>query len=87
MQIKGFDWDRINIEHIARHGVEPGEAEEIFEKRVLRLRSWGGRYILFGQTAASRYLAVVIRIDSGIVRVVTVRGMTFSEKRRYKRGK
>ncbi|MGI9862846.1 hypothetical protein SDD30_15820 [Moorella naiadis] len=30
LKIKGFKWDARNIGHIAKHGVRPEEAEEVF---------------------------------------------------------
>jgi hypothetical protein len=30
--VRGFDWDRRNAGHVARHGVGPEEVEEAFER-------------------------------------------------------
>ena len=63
----GAEWDDDNIEHIAHHGVEPEEVEEIVYEDchpswVVRGRRRGVRElrrILFGQTCAGRYLVAV----------------------------
>jgi uncharacterized protein len=56
-----FDWDDDNIEHIARHGVEPEDAEEAVGDpgRVTRRRR-GGRLVVIGATEAGRVLVVVL---------------------------
>jgi uncharacterized DUF497 family protein len=62
------EWDDDNVEHIARHAVEPDEVEEIVyedcypawvvrgHRRVVREPRW----MVFGQTCAGRYLVAVI---------------------------
>lgn len=86
MQIKGFEWDDANRAHIARHNVEPDEAEEAFMGQRLIFRSREGSYVLFGQSAAGRYLIVAFALKAGIARVITARDMTAAEKKRYRRG-
>lgn len=80
-----FDWDEANIEPIARHRVEPAEAEEAFAGRHLVMRSWDGRRILLGRSAAGRYLIVAFIVRDGIVRVITARTMSAAERRRFRR--
>lgn len=60
------EWDDDNVEHIARHGVEPEEVEEIIyedcypswivrgRRRVVHEARWR----LYGQTCAGRYLSL-----------------------------
>jgi uncharacterized DUF497 family protein len=81
----GFDWDETNAQHIARHQVEPAEAEEAFAGPNLLLRSWDERYVLFGRSAAGRYLCIAFIVRDGIVRVITARNMTQAERRRLRR--
>ncbi|MBI2899411.1 MAG: BrnT family toxin [Planctomycetes bacterium] len=84
--VRGFDWDEANEEHIARHGVTPGEAEEVFLRRMLVTRSRRGRYLVLGQSGAGRHLSVIVeRRSGGLVRVVTVRDMSDAERRLYAR--
>lgn len=86
-----FSWDDANIDHIARHGITPEEAEEaVTDPRAIPTKSYRGptgepRNALVGQTSAGRYLAVVLTRRASLLRVVTARDATSSEKRRYKR--
>ena len=86
MHISGFDWDDRNRDHIARHNVEPEEAEEAFLGRRLIFRSYESRYILLGRSAAGRYLILAFSLSGGIARVITARDMTKAERKRYQRG-
>lgn len=62
------EWDEDNIDHIARHGVEPEEVEEIvyedcYPSLIVRGRRRGlreTRMIVYGQTCAGRYVFAVI---------------------------
>ncbi|MBI5211162.1 MAG: BrnT family toxin [Elusimicrobia bacterium] len=86
MQIKGFDWDDLNRDHIAQHGVEPEETEEAFLGRRLIFRSYASRYVLLGRSAAGRHLIVAFAFSASMARVITARDMTKAEKQRYRRG-
>jgi uncharacterized protein len=81
-----FWWDEVNLEHIADHGVEPYEAEEVIGSRSIINNAGEGKYIAYGQTETGRYLVVVFakRPKSGL-RVVTARDMTEAEKKNLKR--
>jgi uncharacterized DUF497 family protein len=92
MRIDAFIWPEERIEHIARHGVTPGEVEEVcFGKSWVRRAKSGGEnpvYYVLGQTEVGRYLfCVVIRFPDGNGYPVTAREMTAKEKRRYRRWK
>ena len=81
MRIKVFEWDEQNIDHIARHGVNPEEVEEACYNALLILRK-GGLYLIYGQTYDGRYLLAVCRYRGrGIIRTVTARDMTDNEKK------
>lgn len=81
-----FWWDEQNIDHIADHGVEPIEAEQVIANAVLIRKVDRGKYIAYGQTFAGRYLLVVFaRKDEGRLRVVTSRDMTSGEKRNLRK--
>ncbi len=54
-----FWWDERNIEHIANHGVEPYETEEVIDDSPLTLKAGEGKYAAYGQTDSGRYLLVV----------------------------
>jgi uncharacterized DUF497 family protein len=80
-----FWWDEENIEHIANHGVEPGEAEAAIENASLLRKTGRGKYIAYGKTDSDRLLIVIYAPkDKGRIRVVTARDMTPTEKRQYR---
>lgn len=92
MTIREFVWPRSRVEHIARHGVESREVQEVCfgHPFVQRARSEGENpvYYVLGQTDAGRHLfCVVIRLPDGKGYPVTARPMTTHEKRRYRRWK
>ena len=85
MRFRSFDWDEWNVDHIARHGIEPHEAETACrsEGRVVR-RSREGRYLVYGRTGAGRHVLVVLRpFGQGRARIITARDMTERERRFY----
>ena len=88
-----IDWTEKSITHISRHNVVPEEVEEgIFDDNPrLRLANvvtteLSPRTIVYCQTAAGRYLFVVITpFTYRSVRVVTARDMDKSEIAYYKK--
>ena len=80
-----FWWDELNIDHIANHGVEPYEAEEVIADDPLIRRAGKDRYAAYGQTDNGRYLLVVYAEKSeNRLRVITSRDLTTAEKKRLK---
>lgn len=84
-----FEWDDINVEHLARHRINPDEVEQLFEGPVLRRR--GGtdatdRFRVLGRTAGGRYLAVVIQVKGqDVIRAFTGWDMRPHERELYDR--
>lgn len=85
-----FDWDFGNLDHIARHKVEPEEAEEavtdpaaISAQNVHRGPRGQQRAAIIGATEAGRVLFVVLEERSGKTRVVAARSATAPERLRY----
>lgn len=70
-----FDWDEANTAHIAKHGVEPYEAQEVIANGPIDLavtiRNGEERIEQIGETAAGRILQVITTIRNGRIRVVT----------------
>jgi uncharacterized DUF497 family protein len=70
-----FDWDEFNIAHIARHGVEPYEAEEVISNNPIDVsevvRNGEERSEQVGETDKGRILRVVTTLRNGNVRVIT----------------
>jgi uncharacterized DUF497 family protein len=89
------EWDDDNLEHIALHGIDPEEVEEVvfedcYPSWIVRNR-WRRRaeprLMVFGQTCASRYLVVVIAVyrDRRVWRAITAWPMEPQTRRRYLR--
>ena len=87
---EGFEWDDGNSNknwHL--HRVSDGECEEIFfnlpiiivfEKKRLYNEP---RYIALGRTNTDRLLFIAFVIRKKLIRVISARDMTKSDKRRY----
>jgi len=87
MEIREFEWDDNNIEHIARHGVSPNEVEDVAfdDDPWIRKGRKGTRYML-GYTIAGRYLFVVYNLKGKwIARVITSMDMDEKTRRLYKK--
>ena len=86
MKIDEFVWPEERIEHIARHGVEPHEAEAACGGNAVIVRGRGGRHLAYGRTADGRYLFIVLYArKGGVARIITARDMTDREQRFYRR--
>jgi uncharacterized DUF497 family protein len=90
-----FEWvpgPRGNVEHIARHGVAPHEAEEVFTDPDMVLldatRLRGERRIMvIGRVSAGDHITVVIAIRRVAIHVVTAYGSSPRQIRRYEQGR
>jgi len=86
LRIEALEIDDHILDKIeGKHSVSLQEAEEacLSDKRHVR-RSREGLYKLFSQTAAGRYLLVVLaNLGGGRWRIVTARDMTDNERRLY----
>ena len=60
MKISTLNWDDENIEHVARHNVNPKEVEDVCFGLHISRKVWGQRYVLSGQADNGRYLNVVV---------------------------
>jgi len=58
--ISELERDDQNIEHIARHGVDVSEVEDICFEPHLSFLGYNRRYILYGKTPDGRYPKVVL---------------------------
>ena len=80
--IVGFDCDEANILHIAFHGVEPDEAEEVFSdtNNVLDddVKHYFGekRFIIIGKTEKGRLLYQIFTRRFDKIRVISSRDVT-----------
>ena len=86
MIISRLVWDEWNIDHIARHNVEPEEVEEVCRRKNL-FNKWKNKtYRVIGQTEEGRYLTIFLasRIEQSYY-PVTVRDSTEKEKKAFRR--
>ena len=86
-----FRWNDWNLEHLAKHGVDPDEAEQVItqSRAPYPMSRSDGKYLVWGQGRADRLLQVVFVLDDdGTVFVIHARRLTDREKRRFRgRGK
>jgi uncharacterized DUF497 family protein len=85
-----FEWDDDNVDHVARHGIEPEEIEEaLTDPDVMvspsRRRSRERRWEAVGITQGGRVLFVAFTRREGWVRAITAHEATPTEKSRYRR--
>jgi uncharacterized DUF497 family protein len=83
-----FRWNDWNESHIAAHGLEPEEAEEVVRKAraPYPLASGDEKFLVWGPTAEGRLLQVVFVLDEeDSVFIIHARPLTDNEKRRYRR--
>ena len=89
-QCTGFDWDEGNAPKVeARHGVTPGECEQVFFHEPLLIASdprhskAEERWAAWGRTAEGRTLAIVFTLRGDRIRPVSARDMNRKERQRY----
>ena len=82
-----FDWDSANINHVARHGINPEEAEEAILIESLeadvQTHEIEQRVLCFGRTKSGRLLTVLFTERRSKIRVVTAYEMTKEQQRMY----
>ena len=86
----GFEWDAANVDkNWQRHEVSPGECEQVFFQRPIRIApdrehsQSEPRYAALGQTAAGRLLTIVFTIRGTLIRVISARAMSRRERKVY----
>jgi hypothetical protein len=60
-----FEWDEANVEHIARHGYDPDEVEEVFEGKFKIRKGRESAYICYGSTLDGRLAFIVFKRFGG----------------------
>ena len=87
----GFDWDKGNFEkNRLKHGVSPFECEQIFFNQPLIVAQdethsqKETRFYALGQTDMARLLFVVLTVRKDVIRVISARDMSRSEKEVFK---
>lgn len=85
--VRELHWSDDSEEHIWRHGFRPAEVEEVVNTRPLYTTPGReGTELIFGMTAAGRYLlAVLAEAFDGRHDVVPARDLTDTEGRTFRR--
>lgn len=83
---KVFVWNQRNVDHIAKHGVRPSEAEYVVDHASARYpqKVGDGKYVVCGKTRAGRWLRVIfIYLDDD---EVDVELLTLAQKVLFEEG-
>lgn len=83
-----FRWNDWNVQHIAAHGVDPEEAEDVVEgaRKPFPFRREDDKWLVWGPSGRGQLLQVVFVLDDeGSVFVIHARPLSEREKRRYRR--
>ena len=87
----GFDWDKDNVQHIARHGITPDEIEQVLGNDPLDIDFdvIGGeeRWTCIGHTNLLRVLVVVWSIRDWALRPITAFEASKMARTEYLRSK
>jgi len=86
MFISKLEWDDYRVEHVALPDLDPDEVWEVCEDPLHRaIRQGRDRCLVHGQTAAGRYVLVVLEhVEGTVYRPITARGMTDRERRNFR---
>jgi uncharacterized DUF497 family protein len=88
--VEGFEWDDGNANknwHL--HGVTEGECEEVFFNLPLIIAAdkkhsdSEDRFFALGRTESNRWLFLAFTVRNNLIRVISARDMTKSERRKY----
>ena len=83
-----FRWNEWSVEHIAKHGVKPDEAELVIRRARRPYPRYHGddKWLVWGRGQGGRFLQVIYVVDDeDSVFVIHARPLTENEKRRYRR--
>lgn len=84
-----FRWNDWNIEHIAKHGVSPEEAELAVRRaeRSFPRKMEEDKWLVWGRGEGGRPIQVIYVLDDdSTIFVIHGRPLTAREKRRFRRG-
>lgn len=85
-----FRWNDWNIEHLAKHGVDPDEAEHVLTqaRAPYPMSRSDDKYLVWGSGRADRLLQVIFVLDDdATVFVIHARPLTDRERRQFRRGR
>jgi uncharacterized protein len=82
-----FHWDAGNVDHIAKHGITPAEAEQVILNNPfdleLQVRNGETRIPQLGETDGGRVLVVVTTMRDELIRVVTAQEVLLHPEGNY----
>lgn len=90
-EVVGFEWDEANIAHIARHGVRPKEAEEVFfdknnvQDKDIEHSIAEERFLIIGKTKKGRLLYQTFTVRGNKIRVISSRDINKKEVQIYEK--
>lgn len=79
-------WDKKNINHIAKHNVDPQDVEKVFKDKYKVRKTYGERLMIIGKSA-NRMLSVVINKEKRGYYIVTARDSSKKERNIYRNEK
>ncbi|SRR3989344_4160256 len=88
-KLEGFDWDKGNLEHVRRHGVNYKECEQVFFNKPFLVNEDNAhsqieeRFEVLGRTRNERLLFVVFTFRGKTIRVVTARDQSKKERKQF----
>ena len=86
MKISRLEWDDVNIEHIATHGITPTEVEDVCFGTHIAYRGKYARNILYGQADNGKYIIVVLmHLYETVFRTITAHEMSENKKHAYRK--
>lgn len=83
-----FRWNEWNIDHLARHGIDPDEAEDVVRsaRRPFPRRIGEDKLLAWGPGLGGRLLQVIFVMDeNGEAFIIHGRELTAKEKRVHRR--
>lgn len=90
-KVIGFEWDKANVDHIAKHDVLPHESEDVFfdKRRVIdedvKHSSVENRFLVIGKTKTGRILYQIFTIRGNKIRVISSRDINKKEVKLYEK--
>lgn len=83
-----FRWNDWNLDHIARHGVTPEEAEQVIlhPRKPYPEHREDDKWLIWGRGKGGRLLQVIYLLEEdATIYVIHARPLTDREKRRYRK--
>lgn len=88
-KIKGFEWDKGNLEHIRKHNVGYKECEKVFFNKPFILNKDEShsqtekRFRVYGQTNKKRLLTMIFTLRINKIRVISARDQNKKERKEF----